>query len=100
MNLVNILSIYFIVSMLTYMFTVLILDATGYKPGDLKSIFVFQYELYKNFKDKLNIFGIIILEAIATISTFGASVFMFVTGVVVCVFIMIWKLFCFIFKKR
>ena len=96
----DILGVYAIFSYILFMLTCAFLDASDYKAGDFKSLFSSQYGLYESAKDELNLFGIIILEALVTILTFGASAIMFVFGIVSCIFIQGWKLFYFIFKKR
>ena len=95
----NIFGAYAIVSFIVYMLYMILLEVSDYKPGEFRSIFGFQDELYESIKDKLNIYGIIILEALVTLLTFGASSLMFIMGVVVWVLMLSWKLFCFIFKR-
>ena len=94
----DILGIYTLVSFILLIFTAGVLDNDD--AVSFKALFVYQYKLYEDIKDKLNVFGIIILEALATILTFGASLMMFVIGVIVLLLILIWKLFYFCFKKR
>jgi hypothetical protein len=94
----NIFGAYAVMSFIVYMLYMLLLEVSDYKPGEFIAIFGFQDELYESIKDKLNIYGIIILEALITILTFGASALMFVTGVGICLFMLSWKLFCFVFK--
>ena len=96
----NILCVYILVSMFALIYSIAPLTQYDYKPGDFKSLFVFQRVVYEMSKDQLNILGIAILEMLTTILTFGASITLFVVGVVVLVFTLSWKLFCFIFKKR
>ena len=98
---IDILGFYLVISFLLLIFSIGLLDSYYiYIPLSWKVIFVFQYKIYKNIKDKLNIFGIIILEAIATILTLGASLLLFITSVIIWMFVLIWKLFYFVFKKR
>jgi hypothetical protein len=103
MELVNIVSGYSIVSLLMFLFSMTILlneFDCNCAPYGFQCLFVFQYALYDSVKDKLNLLGIIILETLVTLLTFGASVMMFIVGVIVWLFIMTWKLFYFCFKKR
>ena len=98
----SIIGFYGIVSILTFLFSMTLLNEfdCNCAPYGFPCIFVFQYALYDSVKDKLNMIGIIILETLVTLLTFGASVMMFIVGVIVWLFILSWKLFYFIFKKR
>ena len=100
MNWLDIFCGYFAFSFLMYMMFMAFLETSDYKHGDWRSMFALQYELYEIMKDKLNIYGIIILEILITILTFGASALVFATGSIVLLSMSIWKLFCFCFKKR
>lgn len=62
-------------------------------------VFIYQYCTYKSSKDSINTLGIIILEIIVTLCTFGSSVLIFIGLSVVEVFLAICSLFCLIFKK-
>lgn len=95
-----ILSVYLIISVFATIFSLALLDESEIKHYPLKTIFVFQDKLYNYAKYELNIFGIIILEIIITVLTLGASIMMLVTLVTIWVFMLIWKAFCFVFKKR
>lgn len=96
----SILSIYYIISIFMFLFSMIPLGIYNDKFYSWKNIFVFQRWLYDNMKDRLNMLGIIILEIIVTVLTFGASVTLFVTTVIVSVLVLCWKLYCFVFKKR
>ena len=103
MDWVSIIGFYGIVSILMFLFSMTILlneFDCDCAPYGFQCVFVFQYALYDSVKDKLNMLGIIILEALVTLLTFGASVMMFVMGVIVWLFMLSWKLFYFCFKKR
>lgn len=103
MDWVSIIGSYGIVSILMFLFSMTILlneFDCDCAPYGFQCIFIFQYALYDSVKDKLNMLGIIILEALVTLLTFGASVMMFVMGVIVWLFMLSWKLFYFCFKKR
>ena len=95
----NIFGAYVVVSFVVFGFAMMLLQASDYKGDDWKVIFIFQGALYESIKDKLNIYGIIILEVLITLLTFGTSAFMFIAGVVAWLCMLIWKLFCFIFKR-
>ena len=92
--------LYSIISVFMLMFYIPLLNPYDYEVYSWKNIFAFQYALYRHMKDKLNIFGIAILETIITILTFGATAAYIVTIITVGILVLIWKLFCFIFKKR
>ena len=103
MDWVSIVGAYGVVSILTFLFAMLILlneFDCNCAPYGFQCLFIFQYALYDSIKDKLNLLGIIILEALVTLLTFGASVMMFIVGIIVLLFILSWKLFYFCFKKR
>lgn len=103
-NWIDVLGAYFAISFIATIFVSIDLDGSDYNFFSLESIFVFQYELYHSLKDKLNVFGIIILEIIVTILTFGISTILAVmigtSGIFVLTFKLAWKLFYLIFKKR
>ena len=94
----DILYIYSLVSILLFIFSVTPLSKDDYESFSWKAIFVFQYELYKHMKDKLNMLGIVILETIITILTFGSSIIMFIIILITCTFMLSLELFCFVFK--
>lgn len=96
----SILSIYLIISIFAFLFSMVPLDIYNDKFYSWKNMFVFQRWLYDNMKDRLNLLGIIILEIIVTILTFGASVTLFACTTMVCVLLLCWKLYCLVFKKR
>lgn len=100
MDWVSIIGFYALVSVLMFLFATTILSNEFDCVYGFQCIFIFQYALYDSVKDKLNLLGIIILEALVTLLTFGASAMMFVVGVIIWLFILIWKLFYFCFKKR
>lgn len=100
MNWINALGAYIFLSFGIFLFTSIAIDSYGYKLFSLKTIFIFQYELYECIKDKLNMFGVIILELIVTIFTFGTSIMLFIIAVIDWIFTLLWKFFYLIFKKR
>lgn len=100
MNWINALGAYMTFSFIILLFTSITIDVYGYKLFSCKTIFIFQYELYECIKDELNMFGIIILELIVTILTFGTSIMLFIIAVIGWIFTLLWKLFYLIFKKR
>ena len=100
MNWINALGVYIFLSFSIFLFTSIAIDSYGYKLFSLKTIFVFQYKLYECIKDELNMFGIIILELIVTILTFGASIMLFIIAGVALIFESLWRLLYLIFKKR
>lgn len=100
MNWINALGAYMTFSFIILLFTSITIDAYGYKLFSWKTIFIFQYELYECIKDELNMFGVIILELIVTILTFGTNIMLFIIAVIGWIFTLLWKLFYLIFKKR
>lgn len=100
MEWVDILCIYLLVSMLVFIFSAAPLSKNDYEVYSLKAIFVFQYEAYKHMKDELNMLGIVILETIITVLTFGSSIIMFITFLIIGTLMLIWEIFCFVFQKR
>ena len=94
------LCVYTVVSFLVFIMSAIPLQENDYEVTSPKALFVYQRELYKYMRDKFNIFGIVILETIVTALTLGASTIHFITLVITWIFILVWKLFCFAFKKR
>lgn len=101
MSLIDVLfSIYLIFSLFVLIFSLAFLDEDRIKYYPLKTIFVFQDKLYQHMKYDLNIFGIIILETIVTALTLGASIITSIAFAIMWMSALIWKLFCFMFRKR
>ena len=66
----------------------------------LKLIFMYQYMVYELAKEDLNIAGIIILEIFTTFSVWFLNVIIFIIVCLYYIFLAVWKLFYFVFKKR
>lgn len=100
--LVGILGVYMIVNVIITYIIPLILDSTmdDKEKSFLRYIFIYQYCTYKSSKDSINTLGIIILEIIVTLCTFGSSILIFIGLSIVEIFLAIGKLFYLIFKKR
>ena len=91
--------IYFLISVFIFLF---LSGAASFSdhPFSLRSIFIFQCWVYEHTKDDFNILGIIIMETVITVLTFGASVLMASMLAIMFAILQLWRLFCFIFKKR
>ena len=100
MNWLNILGTYLIISVLVFLFSAIPVSINKCEPFSWKAIFIFQYALYTYMKDELNLLGIVILETIVTILTFGSSVILAIMIAITWILLSSWKLFYFIFKKR
>lgn len=66
----------------------------------LKLVFMYQYMVYELAKENLNIAGIIILEIFTTFSVWFLNVIIFIIICLYYIFLAVWKLFYFVFKKR
>ena len=66
----------------------------------IKTIFMYQYAIYEMVKDRVNIFGIILLEAFVTFSVWFLNIIVFIVIIVGCILWAICMLFLVIFKKR
>lgn len=66
----------------------------------IKTVFMYQYAVYELTKDKLNEFGILILETITTLSVWFLNVIIFIIICLYHILRLICKLFYLIFKKR
>ena len=71
-----------------------------YEKNKLKIIFMYQYAVYQLAKDDLDAAGILILEAITTLSVWFLNILILVLMCLWYVLQAIWNLFYFIFKKR
>ena len=101
-TLINIFGIYSFINLIITYIVPLILDASmdDKEKSFLRYIFIYQYCTYKSSKDSINTLGIIILEIIVTLCTFGSSILIFIGLSIVEVFLAICNLFCLIFKKH
>lgn len=66
----------------------------------LKLVFMYQYMVYELAKENLSIAGIIILEIFTTFSVWFLNVIIFIIICLYYIFLAVWKLFYFVFKKR
>lgn len=100
--LINIFGIYGFINLIITYIVPFILDVgmDDEKKSFWRYIFIYQYCTYKSSKDSINILGIIILEIIVTLCTFGSSVLIFIGMSILEVFLGICSLFCLIFKKH
>ena len=71
-----------------------------YERNKLKIIFMYQYAVYQLAKDHLNTAGILILEAITTLSVWFLNILILVFMFLWYILSAIWNLFYFCFKKR
>lgn len=101
-TLINIFGIYCFINLIITYTVPLVLDANmdDKEKSFWRYVFVYQYCTYKSSKDSINTLGIIILEIIVTLCTFGSSVLIFITLSVIEAFLAICNLFCLIFKKH
>ena len=100
--LVNIFGIYFFLNLLILYLVAPVLDANMNEDEKSfwKYIFIYQYAVYKSSINEINTPGIIILEIIVTLCTFGSSILIFIGMSILGIFLAICELFCLIFKKR
>ena len=94
-----IFTVYFLMSVLLFIASAPSWDLF-HSQFSLKFIFIYQYLVYKHTKDDFNILGIIIMEAIVTALTFGASMLIMLMLAIIFVIMQLWYLFRFLFKKR
>ena len=101
-TLINIFGIYGFISLIITYIVPLMLDADmdNEEKSFWRYIFIYQYCTYKSAKDSINTLGIIILEIIVTLCTFGSSVLIFIGMSILEAFLAICYLFCLIFKKH
>lgn len=100
MNLTDIIGTYIIINIIILSITLPKLYFDDSKFSTFKTISIFQWTLYEDIKDKLNIFGIIILEIIITMLTLGTSLTLLIGIIVIKMLSLFWKIFCFVFKKK
>ncbi len=101
-TLVDIFGFYcFINFIITYIVPIMLdADMNDEEKSFWRYVFIYQYGTYKYSKDSINTLGIIILEIIVTLCTFGSSVLIFIGLSILEIFLAMCALFCLIFKKR
>ena len=95
----DILELYFLISIVLFVVTLSLCLSCDVGISFL-STYIYQYELYKRLKYEMNVVGIVILETFVTIITFANSVMMLAMWITYRILLLIWKLYCWIFKKR
>ena len=95
----DILVLYFLISIVLFVVTLSLCLSCDVGISFL-STYIYQYELYKRLKYEMNVVGIVILETSVTVITFANSVMMFAVWIICRILLLIWKLYCWIFKKR
>lgn len=95
----DILALYFLISIVLFVVTLSLCLSCDVGISFL-STYIYQYELYKRLKYEMNVVGIVILETFVTIITFANSVMMLAMWITYRILLLIWKLYCWIFKKR
>lgn len=95
----DILALYFLISIVLFVVTLALCLSCDVGLSFL-STYIYQYELYKRLKYEMNVVGIVILETFVTIITFANSVMMFAVWIIYQILLLIWQLYCWIFKKR
>ena len=95
----DILALYFLISIVLFVVTLSLCLSCDVGISFL-STYIYQYELYKRLKYEMNVVGIVILETFVTIITFANSVMMLAMWITYRILLLIWQLYCWIFKKR
>jgi hypothetical protein len=95
----DILALYFLISIVLFVVTLSLCLSCDVGLSFL-STYIYQYELYNRLKYEMNVVGIVILETFVTIITFANSVMMLAMWIIYRILLLIWKLYCWIFKKR
>lgn len=99
--LINIFSYYCVINLfILYLVPVLDAKMEDEEKSFWRYIFIYQYFIYKSSINEINMLGIIILEIIVTVCTFGSSVLIFIGMSILEIFLAICNLFCLVFKKH